>query len=227
MRNLIAMFACSCVILGAGAANDPAAAAAAKLAASVSRPASAMVPSKKDEPAPKKAEPVADKSSASEEDAEVELSAKIAMNRHARETYDVFSLGGLASTTGNDGTKNVYGLRERFAPPSSSMRINYGIRYISNNLTLTPDLVAGMSITCTGTAKPMPDCTSGSGTKTVTGWLGSHPQTNTASRSVSGKTVEVTFSIMNPFEIQRAVSPSIFAENYHAIFTLNRDEDDP
>ena len=85
MRNLIAMFACSCVVLGAGAANDPAAAAAAKLAASVSRPASAMVPSKKDEPAPKKdepapkkVEPVADKSSASEEDAEVELSAKIA-----------------------------------------------------------------------------------------------------------------------------------------------------
>jgi len=44
-----------------------------------------MVPSKKDEPAPKKdepapkkVEPVADKSSASEEDAEVELSAKIA-----------------------------------------------------------------------------------------------------------------------------------------------------
>jgi carbonic anhydrase len=84
MRNLIAMFACSCVVLGASAANDPAAAAAAKLAASVSRPASAMVPSKKDEPAPKKAEAAptkadaADKSSASEEEAEVELSAKIA-----------------------------------------------------------------------------------------------------------------------------------------------------
>jgi carbonic anhydrase len=85
MRNLIAMFACSCVVLGASAANDPAAAAAAKLAASVSRPASAMVPSKKDEPAskkdesaPKKAEPAADKSTATEEEAEVELSAKIA-----------------------------------------------------------------------------------------------------------------------------------------------------
>jgi hypothetical protein len=84
-----------------------------------------------------------------------------------------------------------------------------------------------MSITCTGTGTPMPDCTSGSGTKTVTGWLGSHPQTNTSSRSVSNKTVEVTFAIMNPFEIRRAVSPSVFAENYHFIFTLNRNEDDP
>jgi carbonic anhydrase len=84
MRNLIALFACSCVALTASAANDPAAAAAAKLAASVSRPASAMVPaaSKKAEPAEKKAAPAASAASsaasASEEDAEVELSAKIA-----------------------------------------------------------------------------------------------------------------------------------------------------
>jgi carbonic anhydrase len=83
MRNLIALFACSCVALSASAANDPAAAAAAKLAASVSRPASAMVPAatKKAEPAEKKAEPKAEpkaEASASEEDAEVELSAKIA-----------------------------------------------------------------------------------------------------------------------------------------------------
>jgi carbonic anhydrase len=78
MRNLIALFACSCVALSASAANDPAAAAAARLAASVSRPASAMVPAaaKKAEPAEKKAEPPA--SATSEEDAEVELSAKIA-----------------------------------------------------------------------------------------------------------------------------------------------------
>ena len=156
-----------------------------------------------------------------------ELSAKIAMNRHARETYDVFSLGGLASTTGNDGTKNVYGLRERFAPPTSSMRTNYSVRYISNNLTLTPDLVASMSVPCTDTGIPIPDCTPTSGTKTVKGWIGGAVSTNTASRSVSNKTVEVTFTIMNPFEIQRAVSPSVFAENYHAIFTLNRDENDP
>lgn len=80
MRNLIALFACSCVVFGASAANDPAAAAAAKLAASVSRPASAMVPAapKKAEPAEKKAEPAASAPAASEEDAEVELSAKIA-----------------------------------------------------------------------------------------------------------------------------------------------------
>lgn len=90
MRNLIALFACSCVVLSASA-NDPAPAAAAKLAASVSRPASASLPAapakdtakesaketapttaKKAAPAPAAAQ--ADK----EEEAEVALSAKIA-----------------------------------------------------------------------------------------------------------------------------------------------------
>ena len=93
MRNLIALFACSCVTFCASAANDPAAAAAAKLAASVSRPASAMVPvakkaepvakkaepvEKKAEPVEKKAEPAASSASTNEDEAEVELSAKIA-----------------------------------------------------------------------------------------------------------------------------------------------------
>jgi len=81
MRNLIALFACSCVVLSASAANDPAAAAAARLAASVSKPASAMVPPaalpRKAEPVVKKAEPAATPAP-NEEDAEVELSAKIA-----------------------------------------------------------------------------------------------------------------------------------------------------
>ncbi|QJE00643.1 carbonic anhydrase family protein [Massilia forsythiae] len=81
MRNLIALFACCCVVLSASA-NDPA--AAAKLAASLSKPASASIPSgaaktaaqtKKPEPAAAAA-PAA--SSDKEDDAEVALSAKIA-----------------------------------------------------------------------------------------------------------------------------------------------------
>lgn len=156
-----------------------------------------------------------------------ELSSRIAINRHARETYQVLSLGGRSASAGNDGTKNVYGLRGHNQVPSSSMRNNYSLRFISNNLTLTPDLVTSMSITCSGTGTPMPDCTSGAGTQTVTGWIGANISTNTASRSVSGKTVEVTFTVMNPVQIQRAVSPSLFAENYHAIFTFNREEADP
>jgi carbonic anhydrase len=56
MRNLIALFACSCVVLSASA-NDPAPAAAAKLAASVSRPASASLPAASAKDAAKEAAP--------------------------------------------------------------------------------------------------------------------------------------------------------------------------
>ena len=103
MRNLIALIACGCVVLSASA-NDPAPAAAAKLAASVSRPASASLPAasakdaakepakesakdaapaRKEEPARKAAAAPAAAASAAaqadkEEEAEVALSAKIA-----------------------------------------------------------------------------------------------------------------------------------------------------
>lgn len=96
MRNLIALLACSCIALSASASDpDP---AAARLAASISRPASALVPTsaaekaklaatvakadkavaKKDESASKKTESASASSSDKEEDAEVALSAKIA-----------------------------------------------------------------------------------------------------------------------------------------------------
>jgi carbonic anhydrase len=88
MRNLIALIACSSVVLSASA-NDPAPAAAAKLAASVSKPASLALPGKealakeaakesasiKKETPAKKAAPVEDDK---EQEAEVALSAKIA-----------------------------------------------------------------------------------------------------------------------------------------------------
>jgi carbonic anhydrase len=92
MRNLIALIACSCVVLSASA-NDPAPAAAAKLAASVSKPASASLPAAKEssakEPAkesilPKKefiarkAAPAPAVEDDKEQEAEVALSAKIA-----------------------------------------------------------------------------------------------------------------------------------------------------
>jgi carbonic anhydrase len=92
MRNLIALFACCSIALSANA-NEPATSAAAKLAASVSKPASASLPPasakkqlielpKKPEPAPAHAPAPAAAAPAasakSEEEAEVALSEKIA-----------------------------------------------------------------------------------------------------------------------------------------------------
>lgn len=154
-----------------------------------------------------------------------ELTARIAINRHARETYEVLALGGRSSSGGNDGTKNIYGIRGRFDNPGGTQRNNYAFSYKSNNITVTPDMIAPQSMTCIGTANPLPDC--GSGSKVVRGWIGTNMTLNDSSRSVSGRTVEVTFNIVNPYQIQRASSPAQFAENYHTIFALNRDEDDP
>jgi hypothetical protein len=105
------------------------------------------------------------------------------------------------SSNGNDGTKNVYGIRERHGKPSGGQRSNYAFQYASNNITLTPDKVADMTVACVSTANPLPDC--GSGSKTVSGWIGGDMTLNDTSRSVLGLTVEVTFTVFNPFQVQR------------------------
>jgi hypothetical protein len=33
--------------------------------------------------------------------------------------------------------------------------------------------------------------------------------------------------VFNPYQVQRAANPALFAEVYRTIFTYNRDEDDP
>ena len=154
-----------------------------------------------------------------------ELSSRIAINRHARETYEVLSLGARSATSGNDGTKNLYGIRERFAKPSGSQRSSYAFQYKSNNITITPDTIGTMTIACVSTNNPLPDC--GSGNKTVTGWIGDNMTLNDGGRSVSGLTVEVTFTVMNPYQVQRAKAPAMFAETYRTVFTYNREENDP
>jgi prepilin-type N-terminal cleavage/methylation domain-containing protein len=155
-----------------------------------------------------------------------ELSAKIELNRHAREVFDVMAYGGTSPATGNDGTKNVYGLRgSNKAPGAPGLRKNYAFQYTNNKLTLTPDFAAPMSIACVSPANPMPDC--GGGTKTVRGWMGSDFVLNSGPRNVAGVTVEMTMTVMDPYEIQRAQSPAIFADTYRSIFTLNLNENDP
>ena len=170
-----------------------------------------------------------------------ELSGKIAMNRHARETFDVLAYGGYANGTGNDGTHNVYGFRgSNKAPPAPRLRANDTLTYTDNNITLTPDLFAAMTITCTGTGLPVPDCKAPGpgpgpgpgppgpgGSQTVTGWLGSDVQLNSGPRSVANETVEVIVTITNPFEAQRVTNPALFTTTYRTIFTLNRNEKDP
>lgn len=157
-----------------------------------------------------------------------ELNAKVEINRHARETYELLAYGGRSTSTGNDGTKYVYSLRGRNALPSGGLRNSTdALQYTSNNLTLTPDQFSTMSVPCTGSGTPIPDCTSAGNHQSVTGWMGQAMTLNGGATGVNNLTVTVTFYITNPFEAQRAKSPGLFTERYRAIFTLNRRENDP
>ena len=155
-----------------------------------------------------------------------QLNARIEMNRHAREVYGVLAYGGASTASGNDVTGYIYGINGRHAAPASGLRSNGAFQYTSNNLTLTPDKFASMTVSCTGAGTPVPDCTAG-GSVALQGWLGRDVQINASSRSVANQTVEVTMSITDSFQAQRAKSPGDFTESYRGVFFLNRDETDP
>ena len=156
-----------------------------------------------------------------------DLSAKVEMNRHARETFAVLAFGGRAATNGNDGTKNLYGIRGFRQAPGSGLRSSAALSYASNNLTLTPDKFASMSVPCSGVATPIPDCAAAGTPRTVTGWLGKDIQLQAGGKSINGLTVQVTFTITDPFQAQRADGPAAFTETYRTVFTMNREENDP
>lgn len=157
-----------------------------------------------------------------------ELSAKIEINRHARETYDLLAFGGRSASAGTDGTKNVYGIRGSNQAPGNGLRTSAGaLQYTDNNLTLTPDSFAAMSVSCTGSGAPIPDCKDSQSSQSVAGWIGSDIQMVGGPKSVNNLTVAVSFTMTDSFEAQRAKGPGSFTDVYHAVFTLNRNEVDP
>ena len=156
-----------------------------------------------------------------------EMQSELALNRELRQAFDLIGNGARLRTNGNDATPNAYGIRGRKSPPSGSLRTNYTLQYQSNNLTVTGDSLASMSVTCTAVATPLADCSSAAQAKTVAGWIGNDVALNVTSRSVASRTVEVPISITDPFEAQRMTNPAAATETYRTVFTLNRDESDP
>jgi prepilin-type N-terminal cleavage/methylation domain-containing protein len=157
-----------------------------------------------------------------------ELNAKVEINRHARETFALLAYGGRSASAGKDGTKNVYGLRGRKAAPSGGQRsATNALKYTSNNLTLNQDSFATMTITCKGADNPVPDCKDNHSTQSVGGWIGNDIKLEAGGKSVAGETVQVTFTITNAFQAQRAVSPTQFSNTFYTVFAMNREEDDP
>jgi hypothetical protein len=84
-----------------------------------------------------------------------------------------------------------------------------------------------MSVTCTGSKTPIPDCADNHSSQSVSGWIGSDITVAGGPQGVNNLTVKVTFVITDSFEAQRANGPAPFTQTYHTVFTLNRDEADP
>jgi prepilin-type N-terminal cleavage/methylation domain-containing protein len=157
-----------------------------------------------------------------------ELNAKVEINRHARETFALMAYGARSSAVGKDGTKNLYGVRGRKAEPPDGLRSSTDVlQYTSNKLTLNQDSFATMTITCKGKDLPVPDCKDNHSTQSVAGWIGNDIKLEAGGKSVAGETVQVTFTITNAFQAQRAVSPTQFSNTFYTVFTMNREEDDP
>lgn len=154
-----------------------------------------------------------------------EISSKIEINRHARETFDFFAFGGLSPTAGKDFTYNVYGINGHNKPPPGPQRTQGALSYTSNKLTLTPDVFSPMTVTCKGPANPIPDC--GGGAQTIRGWLGSDVQMKPKSPDMGNGWVMVTITVTDPFESQRAKAPASFTDTYTTAFVFNLDESDP
>ncbi len=155
-----------------------------------------------------------------------EIQSQIALNREARQAFDLVGNGAKMNGNGNDASPYLYGMRGRKAAPGGTLRSNYTLQYQSNNLTATGDSIAGMTVTCTSAGVPLPDCV-GTETKTVAGWVGDDLSLNTASRSVTGRTVETMVTISDPFQAQRTPNSASASATYRTIFTLNRDIADP
>jgi hypothetical protein len=157
-----------------------------------------------------------------------DLSAKIEINRHARETYDLMAYGAQSSSIGKDGTHNLYAIRGFNAAPHNGMRTSANaLQYTSNKLTVVPDSFATMTVTCTGASTPIPDCKDNHSTQSVAGWIGNDVQLQAGPQAVNGLTVEVSFTITDTPEAVRSQGPTQFSNSYYTVFTLNRDEDDP
>jgi hypothetical protein len=155
-----------------------------------------------------------------------DVQSRLALNRQAREVMYVLADGAKMSSNGTDATANIYGLHARNVAPAGPLRSSYKFQYTSNGLTVTGSELGTMSITCTGVARPLPDCTT-TETKTVQGWVGSDVTLNSTTRSVSGRTTEISVVLTDPYEAQRLENPAHATERYRIILARHRDNTDP
>lgn len=152
--------------------------------------------------------------------------SQIRLNQQARLIQGALIDGMATTSAGKDGVNYAYGLRGREDAFSGKWSKGYMLRYRSNNIWVEGDTFTKMTVSCTDVADPLPAC-SGPGAQQVDGYLALEPEVEDKDRSVDGRTVEVTLTIVDPFEAQRLENPREVTETYRLIATMMRDENDP
>jgi len=152
--------------------------------------------------------------------------SQIRLNQQARLMQSALMDGMATTSSGKDGVNYAYGLRGREEAPSGKWSNGYTLRYRSNNIWVEGDTFTTMTVSCTDVADPLPAC-SGPGVQQVDGYLALEPEVEDDERSVDDRTVEVTLTIVDPFEAQRLENPREVTETYRLIATMMRDENDP
>lgn len=149
-----------------------------------------------------------------------ESEARTRMNTQARQNFEMLLYGGKASggAGGNDGTGEVRGIATGEALPAGTLREQFRLRVESNGLTIRGDETGNPRVTCTGPGEPLPDCTSAGAVLSVNGQLAADPALESATRSVSGHTVETGISVADPWQAARPnARPGSAVEDYRTI----------
>lgn len=144
--------------------------------------------------------------------------------RQSQEARQVFALLGDGTTVQPGLPENprkfrmVEGVRSRQALPQPwTLRSDTG-QFVMNdgNVSVAGNTVARVSVTCRGTAVPVPACT-GTETRDLQGWLGAAPQV-----AQNGKLVSVIIDVTDPFQVRRNKPDTArVTETFRARFTAN------
>jgi len=157
-----------------------------------------------------------------------EIQSQIALNREARQAFDLIATAPNPSRTATTPSPICTAMRAAQRGARSTLPVELFAFAISEQQShRNGDSVASMTVTCSADGVPLPDCI-GTESKTVAGWIGKDLSLSTASRSVVGRTVETNGDVNR--SVSNASGPSIplsQAKPTARFFTLNRDIADP
>lgn len=156
-----------------------------------------------------------------------ENEARLRINEQARASFRTLVEGGRAAPgqSGDDGTRQVYGLRASVVTPSDTTASGGQLLYQNNGLLLSGDEVPSFEVQCTGMGEPIATCPNASDTVTVRGWV-QDVSLDTASLAIDGRTIDVVLALADPMLLRRPTAKEGAASD-RIVLLVRRIADDP